>query len=113
MVVLRPLRGGDSNAFDAQETSPSQAAFDAVQVIDASPFQFRSTKSHQASPCWPRSVCAGGHTKDRRDGDDRGWSGWRSPGNPGGRRTARGKGPWSVSYTHLRAHETDSYLVCR
>src|SRR5664279_627170 len=20
---------------------------------------------------------------------------------------------WSVSYTHLRAHETDSYLVCR
>src|SRR5680860_1261604 len=21
--------------------------------------------------------------------------------------------PWSVSYTHLRAHETDSYLVCR
>src|SRR5664279_3854814 len=23
------------------------------------------------------------------------------------------KGDWSVSYTHLRAHETDSYLVCR
>src|SRR5665647_1713974 len=22
-------------------------------------------------------------------------------------------GPYSVSYTHLRAHETDSYLVCR
>src|SRR5664279_6377960 len=22
-------------------------------------------------------------------------------------------GMWSVSYTHLRAHETDSYLVCR
>src|SRR5664279_1093601 len=21
--------------------------------------------------------------------------------------------PWPVSYTHLRAHETDSYLVCR
>ena len=21
--------------------------------------------------------------------------------------------PWAVSYTHLRAHETDSYLVCR
>ena len=20
---------------------------------------------------------------------------------------------WAVSYTHLRAHETDSYLVCR
>ena len=20
---------------------------------------------------------------------------------------------WTVSYTHLRAHETDSYLVCR
>src|SRR5665647_3788567 len=24
-----------------------------------------------------------------------------------------GGGPQSVSYTHLRAHETDSYLVCR
>ena len=23
------------------------------------------------------------------------------------------KGCYSVSYTHLRAHETDSYLVCR
>src|SRR5665647_1417762 len=23
------------------------------------------------------------------------------------------KGPLTVSYTHLRAHETDSYLVCR
>src|SRR5664279_6361147 len=23
-----------------------------------------------------------------------------------------GVNPWSVSYTHLRAHETDSYLVC-
>src|SRR5680860_1838746 len=22
-------------------------------------------------------------------------------------------GPYAVSYTHLRAHETDSYLVCR
>ena len=22
-------------------------------------------------------------------------------------------GTWAVSYTHLRAHETDSYLVCR
>ena len=22
-------------------------------------------------------------------------------------------GPMAVSYTHLRAHETDSYLVCR
>src|SRR5450759_5824520 len=72
MVVLRPLRGGDSDAVDAQETSPSQAAFDAVQVIDASPFQFRSTKSHQASPCWPRSLCAGGHTQARRAGDERG-----------------------------------------
>src|SRR5665647_1769547 len=29
---------------------------------------------------------------------------------------ARKHGPfasWPVSYTHLRAHETDSYLVCR
>src|SRR5665647_322305 len=24
----------------------------------------------------------------------------------------RSNGTWSVSYTHLRAHETDSYLVC-
>src|SRR5680860_841099 len=23
------------------------------------------------------------------------------------------RGRWPVSYTHLRAHETDSYLVCR
>src|SRR5664279_5939242 len=29
-------------------------------------------------------------------------------------RTLRGVERWnSVSYTHLRAHETDSYLVCR
>src|SRR5665647_797853 len=27
--------------------------------------------------------------------------------------TAPGTGFFSVSYTHLRAHETDSYLVCR
>jgi hypothetical protein len=39
MVVLRPLRGGDSDAVGTQETSPSQAVFDVVQVIDASPFQ--------------------------------------------------------------------------
>src|SRR5680860_1478206 len=25
----------------------------------------------------------------------------------------RANGVWAVSYTHLRAHETDSYLVCR
>src|SRR5664279_2277569 len=28
-------------------------------------------------------------------------------------RTDRGRVPNPVSYTHLRAHETDSYLVCR
>ena len=27
--------------------------------------------------------------------------------------TVVGNGHGSVSYTHLRAHETDSYLVCR
>ena len=26
---------------------------------------------------------------------------------------SRGIGAAAVSYTHLRAHETDSYLVCR
>src|SRR5665647_2859861 len=33
---------------------------------------------------------------------------WRS-----GRRLAAGPAVGPVSYTHLRAHETDSYLVCR
>src|SRR5664279_1267037 len=28
-------------------------------------------------------------------------------------RSSAKSSPWSVSYTHLRAHETDSYLVCR
>src|SRR5664279_2834505 len=33
---------------------------------------------------------------------------------PGGLHRVRGRcGPAPVSYTHLRAHETDSYLVCR
>ena len=28
-------------------------------------------------------------------------------------RSRAGRGAVAVSYTHLRAHETDSYLVCR
>src|SRR5680860_817921 len=38
-------------------------------------------------------------------------------GGPAGRRLFVAGWPWdwsyAVSYTHLRAHETDSYLVCR
>src|SRR5680860_1318227 len=65
-----------------------------------------------------------------RDSTD-GWSDPRRrlPGNPGaGTPTSRGRAGkpittsemheawqrwYAVSYTHLRAHETDSYLVCR
>src|SRR5674536_139364 len=40
----------------------------------------------------------------RSDSGGRGWS---------GRSAAGGAGPESVSYTHLRAHETPEHLVCR
>src|SRR5665647_3539434 len=35
------------------------------------------------------------------------------PGNTGDPSTVSGQAEKPVSYTHLRAHETDSYLVCR
>ena len=33
-MLVRPLRGGDSDAVSTQEAGPSQAVFDVVQVID-------------------------------------------------------------------------------
>src|SRR5680860_1581311 len=42
---------------------------------------------------------------------DRGVPWWEEPVDRG--RTHAAVAPGSVSYTHLRAHETDSYLVCR
>src|SRR5665647_2528736 len=38
---------------------------------------------------------------------------WRLAGQPSGKYLAELPEPDPVSYTHLRAHETDSYLVCR
>src|SRR5678816_965178 len=31
----------------------------------------------------------------------------------GNQARSEGSGPWAVSYTHLRAHETPEHLVCR
>src|SRR5665647_3079203 len=36
-----------------------------------------------------------------------------NPGTAPGREGRAAQDPGAVSYTHLRAHETDSYLVCR
>src|SRR5680860_1625636 len=60
------------------------------------------------------AICsAGGSAPGRRGGTSRPVSlrGRRfGTASTCGPRTAPGTGSWPVSYTHLRAHETDSYL---
>src|SRR5664279_4687160 len=68
-------------------------------------------RSHRATPGAARRHRAGGRGRTSQR-TDRGITGAfaRTPPANGG--TAGAPHPDPVSYTHLRAHETDSYLVC-
>src|SRR5680860_1771787 len=83
-------------------------------------FGSRARRTKEKDPEGPYRLCGG-----RRAGGD--LPGYATPEDPRTQTTASQAClpashppglPWfagttSVSYTHLRAHETDSYLVCR
>src|SRR5664279_2259215 len=58
-----------------------------------------------------RRMLSGNHTDRRRATADHQWR--RSPHGFSHQEASQADGQEAVSYTHLRAHETDSYLVCR
>src|SRR5665647_3891519 len=93
----RSVRSGDASAFCIEPgTSDSPAAVDAAprRVRRVMPWDGSLDTPNSSSGSFPASGVLA-----RVRLVLQGFSGWRCI--------------TSVSYTHLRAHETDSYLVCR
>src|SRR5665647_3841820 len=102
--IPRAHRAGDGNAQRAPMRGlarrlPAHRTAWTVQLL-------RSVHPHHRFNVQPARQVAGGHVAPAVAAQD------RLTELPAG--LARlAPGPQPVSYTHLRAHETDSYLVCR